>query len=280
MTSSTGTRLRSFLLLVVGIVTLSACQLEMAVDVVVNPDGTGTISVVTTADPEIVAAVPTLADELAFDDIVAAGWAVEGPIPTPGGGLIITLTHDFTSAAEATNLLRSLGPPFNEVELGRGTNGDVTTNQLGGRMGLPDGFESFADDELVTAIGSMPFEEQIAASGASPESSISATLRAQLPGELVEAETNAVVLDDGTLKWTAPTDGSVLEWSARSEQTPSEGSVWARPVSIAALVAFFAWVGFMGIFILYVAFARLKRAREHKYRPRPKQAQRPPVDVG
>jgi len=278
--SSTGTRLGSFLLFVVAVLALSACRLDTAVDVVVNPDGTGTISVVTTADPEIVAEVPTLADELALEDIVAAGWVVDGPTSTPDGGLIITLTHDFTSAAEATNLLRSLGPPFNEIEVGRGTNGDITTNQLEGRMGLPDGFDSFADDDLVTAIGSAPFEEQITASGATPESSISAQLRARLPGELVAAETNAVVLDDGTLQWTAPTDGSVLEWSARSEQTPSEGSPWAKPVSIAALVAFFAWVAFMGIFILYVAFARLKRARQYKYRPRPTQPQQPPVDVG
>jgi len=35
---------------------------------------------------------------------------------------------------------------------------------------------------------------------------------------------------------TAPTDGTILEASARSEQAPSTGGVWARPVATAALI--------------------------------------------
>lgn len=270
--------LRRLLLAVAGVLVLSSCQLDIAVDIDVAPDGTGSITVVTSADPEIVDVVPTIADEIVLDDIVAAGWTVEGPVETPEGGLILTMTHEFASAAEATNLLRSLGPPFNQVELGRGTNGDITTNRLGGRMGLPNGFESFADEDLVAAVGSVPFAEEIAAAGATPENSLSATVRATLPGDVIEAETNATVLDDGTLEWVAPMDGSVLEWSARTEQAPSQGTVWAEPVSIAALVALVAWLGFMGLFIVYVFFARWRRAREYRYRPR--DAERPPVDVG
>ena len=268
--------LRRIVLAVVGVVLLSSCQLDIAVDVIVEPDGTGTITVVTSADAEIVEQVPTIADELVLDDIVAAGWSVDGPTPTPDGGLIITMSHQFESAAEATNLLRSLGPPFNAIKLGRGTNGDITTNQIGGRLGLPDGFESFADDDLIAAVGSVPFADEIAASGATPDTSISATIRARLPGDLVTAETNATVLPDGTLEWVSPTDGTVIEWSARTEQAPSEGGVWARPVSIAALIALLAWVGFMALFIVYVAIARWRKARA--YRRRPIQ-QQPPVDV-
>ena len=272
--------MRRLLLFGVGVLVLSSCQLDIAVDVLVEPDGTGTITVVTTADSEVIEQVPTIADELVLDDIVAAGWAVDGPNPTPDGGLIVTMSHAFASAAEATNLLRSLGPPFNEIELGRGTNGDVTTNQLGGRAGLPNGFESFADDDLLAAVGSVPFAAEIAASGATPETSMSATVRARLPGELVLAESNAEVLDDGRLEWVMPMDDSVLEWSARTEQAPSQGGVWAEPVSIAALVALIAWAGFMGLFILYVAFARWRKARAYKRRPRPPQPQRPHADVG
>ena len=260
-----------------GVVLLSSCQLDIAVDVAVEPDGTGTITVVTSADAEIVERVPTVADELVLDDIIAAGWSVNGPAPTPDGGLIVTMTHDFESAAEATNLLRSLGPPFNAIKLGRGTNGDITTNQIGGRLGLPDGFESFADDDLVVAVGSVPFADEIAASGATPETAISATIRARLPGDLVTSETNATVLPDGSLEWVSPTDGTVLEWSARTEQTPSDGGVWAKPVSIAALIALIAWVGFMVLFIVYVAFARWRKARAYRRRPI---RQQPPVDVG
>ena len=69
--------------------------------------------------PTWCAAVPTIADELALDDVVAAGWVVDGPTATPDGGLTISISHPFTSAADATNLLNSIGPPFNQMAVAR-----------------------------------------------------------------------------------------------------------------------------------------------------------------
>jgi hypothetical protein len=46
------------------VLALAGCRLDIAVDLVVEPDGSGTVSVVVTADRELVAAVPTIADEL------------------------------------------------------------------------------------------------------------------------------------------------------------------------------------------------------------------------
>jgi hypothetical protein len=271
---------RRLLVLVVAVLALSSCQLDIAVDIDVEPDGTGQLAVVTTADAELVEAVPGIADELVLDDVVAAGWNVEGPVATPDGGLVVTMTHDFVSAGEATNLLRSLGPPFNQVEVGRGTNGDVTTNQLEGRLGLPDGFRSFADDDLVAEVGAVPFAEEIEASGATPDESIAVTVEADLPGEIVEAETNGTV-GDGVIRWEVPTDGEILEWSARTEQAPSVSGSWARPLSIAALVALVAWIAFMGAFILFVFVARSRRAWRYKRRRRSTPApERQHVDVG
>ena len=118
---------RRVLIVCLSAIALGACRLDVNVDMTVAPDGTGTLSVVATADADVVAAVPTIAEELATDDIVAAGWVIDGPTPTPDGGLSITLTHDFVSDEEATNLLNSLGPPFNQMSLVRNTTGDDTT---------------------------------------------------------------------------------------------------------------------------------------------------------
>lgn len=260
---------RRLLALLTSALALVACEVDVDVTVDLAPDGTGAITVVATADAEVVAAVPSLADDLVLDDIVQAGWVVEGPLPTPDGGLTVSMTHTFLSAGEATNLLKSLGPPFNQMELGRGTTGDVTTNRLSGLLGLSDGFQSFADDELIAAVGSVPFAEQIATAGATPAENMSVTIRASLPGEVVPESTNGTVLDDGTLEWVVPLDGSIAEWQAETRQAPSEGGVWARPLSIAALVVLVAWVAFMVVFIGYVAFARWRRARAYRRRPRP-----------
>ncbi len=256
-------------MLIVAVFALAGCQLDIVVDVVVEPDGTGEIVVTAEADAALVDEVPTIADELVLDDVAAAGWAIEGPTPTPEGGLILILRHDFAGKDEATNLLRSLGPPFNDPEIGRGQANDSATNTARANLGLPDGFATFADEDLEGALGGIPFASRIEASGADPSTSISAELRLTLPGDIVAAETNAEVLDDGTLRWTVPVDGTILEASARSEQEPSTGGVWARPVATAALIVLIAWLGFMAIFITYVAVARWRRARRYRRRALP-----------
>ncbi len=246
-------------------IALTACQVDVTVDVVVEPDGTGLITVVVVADAEVLEAVPTLIDDLVLDDVIEAGWAVDGPNPNEDGGLTIQMSHDFRSQGEATNLLQSLGPPFTQMELGRGTNGDITTNQLSGRLVL-GGFEAFADADLVTAVGGQPFADQIAASGATPADSFDVTLRVLLPGVIEGEETNAEANDGGVLSWTLPTDGSPTLVLAQSTQQPGEGQRWARPLSVAALVALVAWVAFMTLFIGYVTVARFRRARAYKHR--------------
>jgi hypothetical protein len=261
--------LRRLVLLLTGLFVLSGCQLDVVADVVVDPDGTGTITVTAEADAELVNEVPTLADELVLDDVAEAGWTIDGPNPTPTGGLILTLTHDFEGKDEATNLLRSLGPPFNDPVIGRGQDGDSATNTARANLGLPDGFATFADDDLISAVGDIPFASRFEAAGANPVNSVNATLLLTMPGELVDAETNAEVLDDGRLQWTIPMDGTILEASARSEQAPSAGGVWARPVATVALIVLIVWVAFMTLFIGYVTVARWRRARRYRRRALP-----------
>lgn len=263
------TVIRRVLALCACVAVLAGCRVDLSVDMVVEPDGTGTITLVATADVEVVAAVPTLADELATDDIVAAGWTIDGPTVLPDGGVTITLSHDFASDAEATNLLNSIGPPFNEMAMTRNTSGDDTTTSLTGLLGLPNGFESFADEDLIAAVGSVPFAAQIAASGATPESSIFATMRAELPGQIDDDETNGAQLGDNRLEWIVPTDGTILDMRATAVQSPGDDRWWARPLSIVALVALVAWVVFMTAFIGYVVWARWQRTHR---RPPPRSA--------
>lgn len=258
---------RRVLALVACALVLASCRVDVSVDMVVEPDGTGSVTVVATADAELVEHVPTLADDLALDDAVTAGWTVEGPTATADGGLTVTLRHNFFSDEEATNLLSSLGPPFNQMSYVRNRSGDDTTNRVSGLLGLTDGFASFADDDLVAAVGSLPFEERLAATGSTPTTAIGANIRLTLPGTIDADQTNGTRLDDGSLEWTVPMDGTILDWRALSTQSPGDDRWWARPLSVAAVVLLVAWVTLMTLFIGYVAFARWRRARR---RPRPR----------
>jgi hypothetical protein len=253
--------IRRLLVLCACAAVLAGCRVDVAVDMVVEPDGTGTFTVVVNADAELVEAVPTLVEELAIDDIVAAGWSVAGPTELPGGGLTMTLSHGFSSDEEATNLLNSLGPPFSDMSVIRNSTGDDVTNRVGGLLGLPDGFDAFADDDLVAAVGSVPFADEIAASEATPDSAIDAVIRVGLPGLIDTEASNGNDLGDNLLEWTVPTDGEVLDMRAASVQSPGDDRWWARPLSVVALVALVAWVSFMTIFIGYVLWARWQRSR-------------------
>ena len=241
------------------------------VDMTMAEDGTGTITVVATADAESFAAVPTIADELALDDVIAAGWTVDGPTATPDGGLTITISHPFTSAEEATNLLNSIGPPFNQMSV-HAHDGEQRHDQHAeraaravervrvvrrrrpdrrGRVGAvrrPDRGERRHTGDV---------DERHDCGRRCPARS-SPTRRTATIARRRHARVGRA---DGRHDRRAA--------GAQSQQSPANNAWWARPLSIVALVALIAWVVFMTLFIGYVACARSRRSRRYRKRPRP-----------
>jgi hypothetical protein len=246
--------LRRLLTLAACVVALAGCRVDVDVLLEIGADGTGELVVTATADADVVQQAPGLAADLRFGDARAAGWRVEGPTITDDGGLTVTLRHRVTSSEEATNLLASLGPPLQEVRLERTTVEDETTWTLSGQLALTDGFASFADSDLASAVGGTPFSEQL--SGVTPEESMSIVFGADLPGAVEETTGDE---RDGRLEWTAPLDGSSTDLATRTVQRPSSGSAWARPLSALALVLLVAWVVVAGLFIAHVTNARRRR---------------------
>ena len=258
------------LLILVGALVLTGCRLDVTVDVAMQPDGTGTVTLVAVADAELVQRVPDLVDDLRLDDAEANGWVVTGPTPQEGGGVTITLAHPFSSATELASVLNSIGPPLTGMAAARtaetgddGAENGRTTNAIDGTMVLPNGFQSFADDALVQAVGGQPFGEELNASGLTPAQAMSFTFRVQLPGELVSSTGTEV--GDGVIEWAAPLDGTTVSLLTQTvQQPPSEGNGWARPLSTIALVLLVAWVVAAGAFIAFVAVARRSRRRRRE----------------
>jgi hypothetical protein len=239
---------------VLGVVVLAGCRVDVAVDLVIGADGTGEVVVTATADAEVAERAPGLAEDLRLDDATAAGWTVEGPNPTDDGGLSVTLRHPVTSAAEATNLLASLGPPFTDVRVERTTVGDETTVTLSGRLNLANGFASFADSELLASAGGAPFADEL--DGLTPAETMSVVLRADLPGEVDETTGER---REGALEWDAPLDGLAVELATTTVQRPATGGSWARPLSVLVLVLLLGWLVAAGAFMLSVARVRRRR---------------------
>lgn len=252
---------RRALLIAIGALALTACRLDVEVDVAIAPDGTGTVTVFAVADAELAAKVPGLVEDLRFDDAIAAGWTIDGPTTaTDTGSVEITLTHAVTSPEELANVLNSIGPPFTNMAAARTTVDDQTSNAIDGMLMLPNGFESFADADLVAAVGGLPFSDEFAASATSPSESMSVTFRVALPGELVSTPTGTEV-DSNVFQWTAPLDGTSVSVATQTVQRPAEGGSWAGPLATAALIALIVWIVLAVAFIAFVLGARRKRAQ-------------------
>jgi hypothetical protein len=257
--------IRRLLLVLALLGVLAACRVDVDVDLLIGADGTGELGVTATADADVVEQMPGLAADLRFDDAVAAGWIVEGPTATDDGGLTVVLRHPVTSAEDATNLLAGLGPPFADLRLERtvSTDGEETTLALTGPLTLPAGFDSFADADMLAAVGGTPFADELAASGATPADSMAVTFGADLSGEVEETTGEDV---EGVLTWDAPLDGTALDVTTRTVERPADGGGWARTLSTIALVLLVVWLVVAAAFIVSVARARSRRARARRVR--------------
>jgi hypothetical protein len=241
----------------------AACNVDVNVDVVMREDGSGVVTVTATADPDVVSQAPSLASDLRFDDVRAAGWTVEGPTPTPGGGLQVVLSHPFTTPAEGTAILAGInGPsgPLHAITLTRTRVKHTTTFSLAGTLQVAGGLDAFSDADLYAAVGATPYNAQIAAAGIEPAQAVTVHFRAKLPGTVQTSTATAGSASAATgLSWAAPLDGTVVD-VATLATVKDPTNVWASPLARGARIAFAVWIVIAGGCILYVVMARRRRA--------------------
>lgn len=233
---------RSRLLLVVCALALTACRVDANVDIEMAENGSGLITVTAVADAALVERAPGLADDLRFNDLVAAGWVVQGPAPTADGGLSLVLRHPFASPGEATAVLGSLSGrngPLLDVVLARTAAERSIELSLNGFTGTTVGLASFADDDLLAAVGATPWEAEIAAQGLTIDEALVLSISAALDGEIVA--TTGTAGDDGRIRWSVPLDGSLVDLATTSDISLAKGGLW-RVLPFLALAALVLWV--------------------------------------
>ncbi len=257
---------RRVLFVVLAMLALAACKVDTRVDVAVQPDGTGTITLTAVADAELVQKTPGLAEDLRFDDVTAAGWAVDGPTPTADGGLTVSVAHPFATVEEATALLQSLnGPdgPLHGVAIGRTVTADDITTTLSGTISVSNGLDAFADPDVLAAIGGSPYAADLASSNLRPADAVTFTFAADLPGTVTNSSvaTGTVTSGETGSVWSVPLDGTTADLATTSVLVQgSGGGVWGIVAKV-ALVALVLWVLLAAAFIAFVARARRAKAQ-------------------
>lgn len=238
---------------------VASCQATAAVDLEIQPNGQGTLSVVVTADQDMVAAAPGLAESLSLSDAQAAGWQVSPVEPDVQGRLQVRLWHDFDTPEEANLLLGQLsGPegPFRGMKVVRDRDGGRSTWTLTGELVLDNGLSSLADAGLIQLAQAAPFQQDLAASGLTLDQVFLVTFRVTMPGTI---DSTTGVQDVRTVQWTAPLDGSTVEVTTQSTHESRLGAV-AGPLAPALLWLAGGWLVAMLLFAAAAISRRTPRS--------------------
>jgi hypothetical protein len=251
-------------LIVIAVMLLAACHVDATVDIAVEADGSGTITVTALADADVVGQAPGLAEDLRFDDAEAAGWTVTAPVATADGGLQVELSHEFANPEEATALLQSIngsGGPLHGVVLSRGIDERGTIVSLTGSLRI-DGLAAFADPDVLAAIGATPYAEQVAASNSSPNQAVGVTVRAELPGKITSA---TGTVENGSVSWIVPLDGSQVDLGTTATDDHGTARIWGVASNV-ALIALVGWCIVAAAFITWVVRQRKRRVHHRSSR--------------
>lgn len=242
------------------VVALSSCRVDQSVSLTVNPNGTGDVTVVVTADKDVVAKAPSLAQDIRTDDLKKAGWDVTGPTKTKTGGLTITLTHSFNTPKEATEILKQVSEergPLHDMVIARSGKDTNSTWTLSGRLEVTGGLNSFIDDAGLELLGVSPYAAEVSEAGLDLGDAVGITFTATLPGD-VNATTG--VQKDGAITWRIPMDGSRFDVASTSTHV-AVGTSIARVGRSVILALLALWIVATVILILLVFNARNRRPR-------------------
>ena len=190
---------------------LASCRVDQTVTLDVEPNGSGRVTVLLTADAAVVAKVPDLAADVRTEDLEKTGWKVDGPDKTDEGGLRLELTRTFDTPEQATAILAQVGGtdgPLRTVTLARSGKDTNSTWTLTGALQVTGGLGAFIDDAGRELIGGAPFAGEVSDAGLEIGEALGIEFTASLPGEI---DSTTGVAGASGITWRVPMDGSTID---------------------------------------------------------------------
>jgi hypothetical protein len=239
---------------------LSSCRVDQTISLEVNRNGTGKVIVTAIANKAILDAAPELAADIRTDDLVAAGWKVDGPTPTEDGGLLLEISRSFKDPAEATVILGQVnGPrgPLQEAVLTRSGKDTNSVWTLAGRLEVNGGLQAFIDDAAFELLGAAPYAADIQEADLDLGAAVGLNFTVSLPGEI---ESTTGVQNNGAISWLVPMDGSRVDIATSSTNVDVVSSV-AGVGRVLILGLLILWIAGMAVLLLLVFNAKQRRTR-------------------
>jgi hypothetical protein len=152
-------------LLLLAVLVAGGCQMQVAVDIKVDEDGSGLVTVGVGLDDDALARAGNLDEQLRVDDLRAAGWYV--PAPSREGDVTwVRASKPFATPDQARAVFEEITGPdgaFRQFEVTRDESAFGTSYRVRGVVDLTDGPGSFSDAELTAALEGDPFGGSIEA---------------------------------------------------------------------------------------------------------------------
>ena len=153
-------------LVLCGVLLLAAgCRVDTTARVVVNEDGSGTVTVEVVLDQEAADRIPDLAEQLRIRDLRRTGWTVTGP-ETTAAGVTITASKDFFEPDQLATVLAEIGGrrgPVLDASLERERSFGTTSYEFTGTLDLSRGIATFSDRPLTQLLDGFPVGQDVEA---------------------------------------------------------------------------------------------------------------------
>ncbi len=122
---------------------------------VVDEDGSGSVTVQVVLDDEAAARIPDLDEQLRVRDLERTGWRVSGPEPGADGGQVVTATKEFFEPDQLATVLAEVGG-ITDPSLERSRSFAKTSYDFTGTLDLSAGLATFSDPQLTDLLDGMP----------------------------------------------------------------------------------------------------------------------------
>jgi hypothetical protein len=254
--------------LCLALVVLAGCKLDVAVDVAMQVDGSGSVTVTAVADRELLAKAPGALADLRLDDVKAAGWAVTGPTLAAGGGQQLELRKPFTNPTEAAAIFSEIsgGPsgPVSALSLEVARTFGRVRSDLRGEAVLDGGMSAFTDSALLAVLGNKaPLSDVFTGD---PADGLMLTVSAHLPGRVTESN-GTITNDKASVTWTPDLHGAVRSPLNATFTRVDQGALTARQNARIARLTAALYLGLVAAVVLVVA-VWVQRQRRRRRRAR------------
>jgi hypothetical protein len=253
---------RLALAIIVGAIVLSSCRVDGTVQLKMNRNGSGDVTVTVVADKALVAAEPGVLTDFRSEDLIKAGWSISGPETRDDGSAQVIVTKPFRNPGEATNILSQINGakgPLKNVVISRAGKDTNSTFTLTGQVDSDGGLEAFVDDGTLALLGDAPYSANVAGTGTDLGDVVGMNFEAILPGNIEET---TGLERDGVITWRVAMDGAPTDLSTVTQSLDIVSNV-SRVMSVVVRALLVLWI--LGVlvlgFVVYNANARRRTPR-------------------